>query len=154
MRRFLFIALFTFHIISYSQIYGRIIKVFDGDTVLLLDNENNQLKIRVADIDCPEYKQPFSKVAKKFTSKQIFGKYVRVLSKGKDKYGRVIGFIKYDSNKDLSEELLKNGLAWHYSRYSTSEYFIILETQAKENRIGLWVQDNPIAPWNYRRLRN
>lgn len=133
-----------------AQITGKVVKVKDGDTIVILDKDKNQHTIRVADIDTPEYKQPFSMVAKRFTSDAVFGQDVYIKSKGKDRYGRTIGFVFYGQEKNLSEELLKAGLAWHYVKYSDSPDFQKIENRAREARLGLWVDPEPVSPWTWR----
>lgn len=66
---------------SFSQLIGKVIQIKDGDTIVILDDKNNQHVIRVADIDCPEYKQPYSKKAKEFTAEQVFKKKVFIKKK-------------------------------------------------------------------------
>jgi micrococcal nuclease len=43
------------------------------------------------------------------------------------------------------------GLAWHYKQYNKDEELAKLEQQAQQNKIGLWSQSNPVAPWDFRR---
>lgn len=135
-----------------AQITGKVIRVKDGDTIVILDSLYNQYTIRVADIDCPEYGQPFSKKAKQFVSKEIYRKQVFVQVKSKDRYGRTIGYVFYDE-KNLSEELLKKGLAWHYVRYSDRNDFQGFEDQAHFDKIGLWIEPNPINPEKWRKQK-
>lgn len=145
-----FLIFFFIPFFSFSQIKGKVIKVKDGDTIVILDDTKTQHTIRVADIDCPEYKQPFSKKGKHFVSDEIYLKQVEIEKKTIDRYGRVVGYVLYD-NKNLSEELLKQGLAWHYVKYSTSLNFQELEDKAKKLKKGLWSDPYPIAPWEWRR---
>lgn len=130
---------------------GKVVKVKDGDTIVVLDADNVQHTIRLADIDCPEYKQPYSKVAKQFVSDEIFMANVEIVSKGIDRYGRTIGFVMYGNGKDLSRELLINGLAWHYIKYSDSLTFTYLEKMAREGGRGIWADKNAVAPWEWRK---
>lgn len=146
----LILLLLLIPFLSVAQLTGKVVKVKDGDTVVILDKENVQHTIRVADIDTPEYKQPFSIVAKRFTSDAIFGQDVYIKSKGKDRFGRTIGFVFYGHKKNLSEELLKAGLAWHYVKYSDSPDFQKFENKARKARLGLWVDPEPISPWTWR----
>lgn len=129
---------------------GKVVKVKDGDTVVILDGFNFMHTIRVADIDCPEKGQPFSKKAKHFVSDEIFGKHVTVKFKNKDRYGRTIGFVFYQ-DKNLSHELLKNGLAWHYKYFSNDQEMADMEKTARELKIGLWSDKNPIEPYLWRK---
>lgn len=145
------ILLLLVPLLAISQLKGKVVKIKDGDTVVVLDSTNTMHTIRVADIDCPEYAQPFSQVAKQFTSDEIYLQQVEVKSKGKDRYGRTIGFIIYGDQKNLSEELLKNGLAWHYKHFSKDEHLANLESKAKRLELGLWKDKTPIPPWEWRR---
>jgi micrococcal nuclease len=53
--------------------WGKVVKIADGDTLVLLVDEK-QLKIRLSDIDTPERKQPFGTRAKQALSDLAFGK--------------------------------------------------------------------------------
>jgi len=141
-------------LLALSQIKGKVVKVKDGDTVVILDQDLKEHTIRVADIDCPEYTQPYSVVAKKFTSNEIYFREVEVISKGQDRYGRIIGFIQYGDGLDLSSELLKNGFAWHYKRYSKDKDLAALEMMARKGKLGLWQDKSPVPPWDWRAKKN
>jgi endonuclease YncB( thermonuclease family) len=133
-----------------GSITGKIVGVSDGDTVTLLTDENEQIKIRLAAIDCPEKKQDFGNKAKQFTSDFCFGKKVKVLTTGTDRNRRVIGFV-YVKGRCLNKELLKAGLAWHYKKYNNDDEYAYLENEARANKIGLWSMKNPVAPWLFRK---
>jgi len=149
----LYIILFLVSLSCFSQT-GKVVGVKDGDTVVILDEKNVQHTVRVADIDCPEKNQPFGKKAKWFTSDEIFAKEVTIQVKDpnnpRDKYGRIIGYVLYDC-KNLSHELLNEGLAWHYKYYSDDAYMASLEKKAIKNKRGLWVEPNPINPYQWRK---
>ncbi len=148
---FLLLVCFTFHLSAQT---GKVIAIKDGDTIVILDDDNIEHSVRVADIDCPEMGQPFGKKAKWFTSGELFQDCVTVVPKHPlnplDNYGRILGYVKY-GDKDLSEELLRAGLAWHYKYYSDSEHLARLEAEAKEKRIGLWADPKPIRPYEWRK---
>lgn len=151
----IFVALLFISLYSIAQT-GKVVWVEDGDTFILKDKNNVKHTIRVADIDCPETGkygkpgQPYSKSALKFTIKEIYGKIVTVTFKNYDKRDRIVGYVTY-SNKDLGLELLKAGLAWHYKYYSDDPTMAKLETEAKENKLGLWQDLNPIQPYYWRK---
>lgn len=133
-------------------IRGKVTAVKDGDTIKVLSNEEEET-IRLAHIDCPEKKQPYSNLAKKFVSDYCFGKEVIIKWEGKkDRNGRIIGEV-FINGKCLNRELVKNGLAWHFKRYSKSEDYEKLEDEAKLNHVGLWSENNPIAPWDWRKKK-
>lgn len=139
--------------ISFSQTFqtGKVVAIKDGDTVIIIDTLNNQYTLRLAEVDCPEKNQPFGTKAKQFTSDQIYLKDIKYTITDKDRYGRSIAMIYYDKDdKYLSAEIIKAGMGWHYKRYSKSKELAILEDIAKRNKIGLWVDSNPIEPSEWR----
>lgn len=147
-----YFATLIFYLVSltlFSQ-SGKVIKVKDGDTIVILDSINVQHTIRVADIDCPERGQPFSKKARTFVSDELFGKEVVVEKKSTDRYDRTIGFVHYEG-KNLSLELLKSGFAWHYSYYSDNKEMAELELEARKEKVGLWIDEHPINPYDWRK---
>lgn len=128
----------------------KVIGVKDGDTVELLKEEKTEI-VRLAYIDCPEKSQPFGKRAREFTANLCFGKYVTLVSDGRrDQYKRIVGEIVLNDTLNINKELVKNGYAWHYKRYSDDEAYAELENNARLNRYGLWRDAHPIAPWNWR----
>jgi endonuclease YncB( thermonuclease family) len=131
---------------------GKIVKIKDGDTVVLLDEMNNQITLRLAEVDCPESGQPFGKQAKQFTANEVGMKSVTYQVLSKDRYGRKIAKIFYDG-KYLSQELIKNGLGWHYKQYSNSIELSKNEINAKKMVLGLWKQKNPTPPWEFRKYK-
>ena len=149
--KFYFILIF-FPIILFSQEFGKVVTIKDGDTVVILLGDNTQKTLRLAEVDCPESGQPFGKNAKEFTSSQIFGKNIEFIETDTDRYGRTIAMIYYDNGKYLSAELIKNGLGWWYYRYSNDENLGVLENEASNNKIGLWSDPNSIPPWEWRKL--
>lgn len=133
-----------------ETILGKVTAITDGDTFKLLKKDSTLIRVRLANIDCPENKQPYSKRAKQFTSDAIFAKDVEIVVLKKDRYGRFIANVIYDDNKNLSKELLKAGYAWHFVKYSNDSTLQILEDKARKNKVGLWQDPNAIAPWNWR----
>jgi micrococcal nuclease len=133
-----------------ETITGKVVSVSDGDTITILDASKKQYKIRFEHIDAPEKKQPFGEKSKQFVSKLIFGKTVKVKTSIKGRYGRYIGSIYLDE-VNINLEVVKAGLAWHYKRYSKDKTFAAAESLARKKKAGLWIDANPIAPWEFRR---
>ncbi len=133
-----------------DPIIGKVVAITDGDTFKLLIKDSTLIKVRLANIDCPEKKQPFSKKAKQFVADAIFSKTIAIHVLKKDRYRRYIANVIYDDSLNLSYELVKHGLAWHYVKYSKDTILQSLEDKAKLNRVGLWIDKNAIAPWTWR----
>ncbi|WP_299221851.1 thermonuclease family protein [uncultured Aquimarina sp.] len=139
-----FISIIAFLVIPITEklpkeFEAKVIGIKDGDTIEVL-YENKPIIIRLEHIDCPEKKQAYWQKAKQFTSDFCFGKEVKVISKGRfDRYRRLIAEIKYN-DKILNKELVTNGYAIHFKKYSTDANYDTLESIAKKNNLGIWSQ--------------
>ena len=129
---------------------GKVIKIADGDTLTLLTPSNQQVKIRLAGVDTPERKQPFGNKAKQALSNLAFQKQALIEVEAKDRYGRAIGVVFVDG-LNVNAELVKQGMAWVYRKYTDDERLYVLESEAKQAKRGLWLDKNPIPPWEWRR---
>jgi micrococcal nuclease len=131
---------------------GKIIGIVDGDTYDILMEGNITVRVRMEGIDAPEKGMPFYKVAKNYLSNLCFGKQVKVKISGKDKHGRTLAFSYLEDGKELSHEMLKAGLAWHYKKYNSDTDLEQLEVEARHSKIGIWQNENPMPPWENRTL--
>ena len=139
-------------VISEVKEYYEVIGVKDGDTIVLLI-DGAAKTVRLSHIDCPEKKQPFGNRAKQFVSDMCFGKNVAIESDGKaDRDGRLIAEILLEEGINLNKEIVKAGLAWHYKKFSTDSEYADLEIAAQKAQLGLWIDENPIAPWEWRKI--
>lgn len=135
-----------------GTITGKVIGVKDGDTIELLLDGKSEI-VRLAEIDCPEKKQPFGTRAKQFTSALCFGKVVTVqCNPRRDRYKRIVGTV-FIGQQNLNEELLKAGLAWHFTQYSRSQRLARMEQAARAQKAGLWIDADAVAPWVFRKAR-
>lgn len=155
MKRLFLILLFSILGLNVSAqeiktLSGKVIAITDGDTFKLLTQDSTQIKIRVANIDCPEKKQPFYQKAKQFTSEAIFSKNVTLKILKNDRYGRFVAEVIYNDSLELGHQLVKNGYAWHFIKYSNDPQLTTLENQAREKKLGLWSDPEAIAPWEWR----
>ncbi len=65
---------------------GKVISIADGDTLTILTDENQQVKVRLSGIDTPEKNQAFGDKAKQALSHKVFGKAAEVKDHGQDQY--------------------------------------------------------------------
>lgn len=128
----------------------RVVGVYDGDTITCLDENNQQQKVRLAGIDAPESSQDFGKVSREALASLVFGRTVEVTTEGRDRYGRWIGQISADDT-NVNRQMVATGNAWHYTTYSSDSSLAEAQQQAQQQRLGLWAQDNPVPPWDYRK---
>lgn len=138
-----------------DQLVGRVVGVADGDTITVLDATQAQHRIRLMGIDAPEKKQPFGAAAKQHLASQVYDKSVMVEYAKRDRYGRIIGKVMLDG-RDVCLEQIKAGLAWHYKKYAAEQAmedrdrYAAAEDSARNQRVGLWADPAPVAPWEYR----
>lgn len=136
------------------------IKVIDGDSFHGQRADGNIVKYRIFGIDCPERDQPYGDSATTYLSSRILNRVILVDSISSDPYGRTVckAYEKATSKKnrfrkDLAIQLLERGYAWWSKRYAPNESgYMTAEANAKRANKGLWSQENPIAPWKWRKL--
>lgn len=144
--------LLSTNLLSQEVITGRVINVKDGDSFDLVDDNNKFHQIRLAHVDCPEKKQAFGRKAQLYTFNFTWGKYVTAYVQSTDRYRRKICEIEVDGN-NLNQAIIRDGYAWHFKKYSTSELHSNLEIAAKKKKKGLWIEPAAKAPWEFRKRK-
>ena len=131
---------------------GDVVRILDGDTVEVLDAAKQTHRVRLANIDAPERRQAFGEVARQALAAMAYRQKIEVIDKGGDQYGRRIGVLMLNG-RDLNAAMIGQGLAWVYARYNSDPSLPALEQKARAARIGLWADQNPIPPWQFRHAR-
>ena len=127
------------------------IRVVDGDTIRARA-DGEEIKIRLVNIDAPEIGQPFGNKSKNFLDKLLYAKKVTLLAEGKDRYGRVLGNI-FSDKSNVNAMMVKFGFAWVYEKYTKNSSLYDHQNQAKRKNLGLWSDNDPIAPWVWRKQK-
>jgi endonuclease YncB( thermonuclease family) len=127
----------------------RVVSVHDGDTLRAIDEGKVEQRIRLHGIDAPERGQPFGNVARDRLAALTMGKAVAVDVEDVDRYGRTVARLEADS-LDVGRQMVADGLAWHYTRYSDDERLAAAQREARAARRGLWRDPAPVAPWEWR----
>lgn len=122
------------------------ITVTDGDTIKILVNKETVV-VRLEGIDAPESKQSFGAKSKEALGRLVAGKAVTVKKTGADKYKRTLGIVIVG---DVDAKMIEDGWAWHFKKYNDEERLAKLEEAARRAKRGLWADENPLAPWDYR----
>lgn len=133
-----------------------IVGIADGDTLTArcgTEGQYQQVKIRLAEIDAPEKKQAFGQRSKEHLSDLCFQQMATITPQTKDRYGRTVARVKCQG-ADASAELVRSGMAWAYTKYLTDPQIKRLEVQARAERVGLWADQQPVAPWEFRASKN
>ena len=157
------IAIITLSILAFSTsngktIEGKVISVADGDTLTILDIKNTQHKIRLVGIDAPERRQSYGDKSRAHLASLVDQKIVRVEYSGVDRYQRTLGKV-FLADFDINLEQVSSGFAWHYKLYEKEQStddrneYSKAEALARESRKGLWQEEVPLPPWEFRRAK-
>ena len=130
----------------------KIKKIVDGDTVHVF-YQDEVYKIRLTEIDAPERDQPYGSNSTEYLKNLLKEGMVDVDISGTDRYGRKLGRL-YWQGKDINRELVSAGYAWVYDQYVTDNSFYENQSKARNLKKGLWGDQNPLEPWNWRKLKN
>jgi micrococcal nuclease len=83
-----------------------------------------------------------------------FSKEVTVQIKDNDRYGRLVGEVILPDGISLNKELVFVSLAWWYRRYTPNDRTLkALETGGRAEKWGLWADEKPIPPWEWRKMK-
>lgn len=128
----------------------QVIGISDGDTLTLL-HDGKPLKIRLANIDAPEKSQAFGQQSKKSLSELCWGKDAQFEPQTLDRYGRTVAVV-YCGGVEVNRAQVERGMAWVYRKYAKKDSpLYLIESAARNARIGLWAEPNPLEPWEFRK---
>ena len=127
-----------------------VVGVADGDTLTVLCEGSEKMKIRLSEIDAPEKRQPFGSRSKLSLSSMCLQKKAKIKPQTKDRYGRIVAGVICDG-VDANEEQIKRGMAWVYDKYVKDQSLYSIQNKARASKKGLWADNKPIKPWEYRR---
>ena len=123
--------------------------VLDGDTfVAFIDGAPR--RVRLSRIDAPEKRQAFGHRAEHALRELVWKHKVHIRWDRLDRNCRPIADVTVDG-LDVSEALLRAGMAWQYTAYSRDAKLEAIELEARRNHTGLWSEPGPVPPWEWRR---
>lgn len=133
-----------------------VVGVSDGDTLTgrctLEGGQVETVKIRLAEVDAPEKGQAFGERSKSHLAALCFGRRAQVSVDSTDRYGRSVAHVKCEG-RDAGQEQVKVGMAWVFDQYVRDSSLYRLQEAARQQRVGLWRDANPVSPWEWRRQR-
>lgn len=164
-----FIVIFLVAFSAHAEtLNGYVVDITDGDTIVVLDANHKQHKIRLAGIDAPEKAnsekapesaQPFGERSKQYLASIVFNKNVIVEWSKLDRYGRTVGKVSVNG-LDANLAQIKAGMAWWYEKYrkeqspADQQTYAKAEQRARLQRVGLWSDKNPTPPWDFRHAKD
>lgn len=154
LRFFLLISLLIVNGAAFGEVNFRakVINIADGDTITVLREGNVQVKIRFADIDCPERGQPWGRNATEALKAFLTSDVVNIEALNKDRYGRTIARVYLDS-VSINRYMVDSGNCWVYTKYAKDPEIFNLEIHARKDERGLWQlpESERIPPWEWRK---
>lgn len=136
-----------------AQIQGKVIRVLDGDTIEVLQ-EQQPVRVRLLNIDAPEKKQPFGRWSTNQLKAILAGQSVTVSYTQTDRYGRILGRVITANGTEANRQQVLKGAAWVYDRYNTDNSLPALQREAQTQKRGLWADNQPVPPWEWRHKQN
>ena len=149
---------------AHADFTAKVHKVVDGDTIIVIGKSGNKFRIRLTGIDAPEKNQAYGLASKFQLSSVISDKWVFLESNPKagkpytvDSYKRVLAKVILNGT-DINLLQISSGFAWHFKRYQNQQSpsdrvaYDHAEKNAKKNKLGLWEEKKPIAPWKWRKI--
>jgi len=126
-----------------------VVGVEDGDTLTVRRNKA-RFTMNVAAVDAPELDQPYGQEAKRMAAALVKNQVVTIRVYGTEHKGRLTGEVWFKDKRNLARELVKAGLAWVKPGAVVAAELTQLEVNAKEVRRGIWANEEPVAPWDWR----
>ena len=126
-------------------------RVIDGDTVSL-QNGSQTVRVRLACIDAPEKQQRQGRRATQMLDSMLDGRQIEMQTDGGDRYGRTVAYLSVDGHS-VNLAMTRSGWAWTYTKYCKRPDYYAAEAAARFERVGVWADSDPIAPWEYRRMQ-
>ncbi len=146
-----------------TELSGEVVEIVDSDIIEMVTEEKKKYRIRLNGIDAPEMEQPFGPESLEGLRHLVGEKSVRVVTLGEDRSGQVIGNVyfrpenaaKSDPETLVNLAMVTNGFAWHYVRFAPdNKELAAAEESARTAKLGLWVVENPTAPWEWRKAED
>nr|WP_255368601.1 thermonuclease family protein [Polaromonas sp. OV174] len=132
-----------------------VVGVTDGDTIKARCGQPGayeQVKVRIAEIDAPEKRQPFGERSRQSLAGLCHEAQAVIKPTAKDRYGRTVARVSCNG-QDVSLHQVRAGMAWWYVKYGKDMAVQDAERQARSSRAGLWVDSEPIPPWEWRKSK-
>lgn len=140
-----------------GTLQGQVVAIVSGDTLKVRDERHVQHTVRLAGVDAPEKFQKFAQRSEDSLRELVFQRYVTVEVPRKGVSPRV-GKVLLEG-RDINLEQLQLGSAWYDKSHAQElsqqdrQSYAAAEADARVRRTGLWRDQKPIPPWEYRHGR-
>lgn len=130
-----------------------VVAIADGDTLTArcgAPGEYQQVKVRLAEIDAPEKSQAFGNRSRQHLAALCFQQQATIRPATTDRYGRIVARVEC-RGQDANLAQVRAGMAWAYTKYQTDSAFPPAQKTAQTAGVGLWADQTPVSPWEWRR---
>jgi endonuclease YncB( thermonuclease family) len=142
----------------------RIAEVFDGDSFNLVAANNQTVRVRIAGIDAPEKRQPYSQKSKESLEAMLASGSIQLIPVKMDRFERWVAHVSV-GQYDVGLTQIQRGYAWFFVRYQQDlddqrqSRYREAEASARRDGLGLWAgiaasAKNPALapepPWKFR----
>lgn len=145
---------------------AELIRVVDGDTIIVSTDNKSKIRVRLIGMDTPESVHPdqsknneYGELASTYTKELLQDTstvYLQYDEQTTDKYGRTLAYVWLAGNTDVTNQddidnymlnalLVKNGYAYdkvYEPNHTYAKIFKNLRLEAKETSTGLWAYDD------------
>lgn len=139
---------------------GKVVRVADGDTFTLLAGRKQE-RVRLASIDAPEATQSrerpgqgYANASRQALSDLIADKQLELQCFEQDRFERHICDVPLANGGTANQRQVASGMAWANregkGKFLRDPEIDGLERQARQQRLGLWQDRDPVAPWVWR----
>lgn len=120
--------------------------VMDGDTLLVvLDDQQEPIKVRIKDIDAPESCQPGGSASRDAMIVLAQRQRVQIQGERDDVYGRQVARV-WRGEIDVGAEMVRTGMAWAYRFKTGKGPYARLQRQAQQQHLGLFAASETAMP--------
>ncbi len=131
----------------------QILKVIDGNTLKVSTIAGDTFIVKLKGVDAPELGQEFAQESLNYLQELVADKKVLVEYSGKDRWGNRLVHVTTKSGISVNEVMIKEGYGWVDRFFVSQENLMELQEAAKTKNAGLWVKEEPMAPWVFDRIQ-
>jgi len=153
------------------KFYGRLVRVIDGDTLVVKMDEGEEFTVDVWGVDAPELGQPYGERARRYVEDLIertrdtlpaYDLWVEERLREND--GAMLGIVRIvighsipdhsrlAVGREIHFQVIRDGFGWHCKKVAPDdEELAAAEKKARQDKRGLWAAEKPMPPWEWRK---